>query len=106
MLKTILFILILSFETHAEVLDCKNLGDAIEVTACEAGMHKNCERAVRGAVAHIYQIRKHKPVSIQKVKELKKNSHFEVSFLQAGTSKTVTVDVVREKKKCRVNKIY
>lgn len=99
-------ILFFSWSAQAQVLDCKNLGDAIEATACEAGVHNSCEGAARGSVAHIFQIREHKPVKVQKVKALNKNSLYEVTFLQADKTKTSKVDVIREKKKCRVNKIY
>ncbi len=72
------------------VLDCQNMGDAIEATICESSLSIECEDSVKTIVSGIQSIRTGKQIKTLAVQELVKGKRYSVTFKVHGDPKSQT----------------
>ena len=70
------------------VLDCKNLGDAIEARVCESSLAIECEDSARSIVLGIQSIRSGKTAVHVKTTELVQGKKYSVEYKIPGENKT------------------
>lgn len=98
-----------NFPVTQSVLDCTNLGDAIEFKVCEASLAIECEDSAKTVVSRIHAIRTGKPVKIVRTKELVQGLRYSVKFKSSQSTKTqtnfVTVSQARHGSSCAATSV-
>lgn len=72
------------FPATESVLDCNNLGDAIEFKVCENSLAIECEDAASRIVAGIQSIRAAKKIEIVRVQQILRGQRYAVRFKVEG----------------------